>query len=116
MNGREMEEYALTNIAAELGYLSYLPRKDLQAIRNHVDLNLHAHLSKLRKHRGVTPSPDLEAVTIRTLNGLALIWEDNPPEWGIPSMQRDHTENLKLLRWAREQCLAKPELKCRSRK
>lgn len=127
-SAQEVEDQALSAVLEHLSYLHFLAKDDLRQLRGLVDVNLNGHLTRLRETRGANTSDDFRAAEIRTLNAVALLWEEQPPftseEWlpnktnasWWPSWQASHQKNLELLRWAKEQCAKRPELKCRASK
>ena len=122
----EMEDYALSNILEDVGYDYYLAKGDTAEMRELLDVNLHAHLSRVRENQGAIDYDVFRAAKIRTLNALANLWQEQPPFtseqwrendtnkswWG--EWQQARTKNAELLRWAKDQCAAAPSLKCNS--
>ena len=127
-SAQEAEDRALSAVLEHLGYLHFLARGDLRQLRGLVDTNLNGHLTRLRETRGAISNDDFRAAEIRTLNAVAVLWDEQPPfasaEWRPnetnaswwPTWQASHQKNLELLRWAKEQCAMRPELKCRASK
>ena len=120
------EDEALLNVVHHLGYLHFLALDDYAQLRELVDVNLNNHLTKLREHRGAIRDENFRAAEIRVLNAIAILWDSRPPfqsdawrrtelnaSWW-PQWREDFERNLALLQWAKNQCVASPEKKCRT--
>ena len=121
----ELEDYALSNILEGLGYAGYLAKGDTTNLSTLLDVNLNGHLSRLREHQGAIDDEGYRAAKIRTLNALAILWEEHPPftsdQWREnetnrlwwSEWQESRKSNSELLGWARQQCASEPSLNCK---
>ncbi|TAK82815.1 MAG: hypothetical protein EPO09_21490 [Aquabacterium sp.] len=119
-----MEDYALTNILEDLGYMHYLAKGEHEAMRTLLDVTLNEHLSLVRLNHTGRVDAEFEAARTRTLNALAIIWDQYPPfqsaEWKENSSNafwwsewyNGHQQNLALLKEAKAKCGATPALNC----
>lgn len=122
----EMEDYALTNILEDVGYVHYLAKGEHEAMRAMLDVTLNEHLSRVRVHHMGATSSEFEAARNRTLNAVAVIWDRYPPfqseEWSEnksnaswwSDWHTNHQQNLALLQEAKAKCAAMPTLNCRA--
>lgn len=122
----EMEDYALTNILENVGYVHNLAKGEHEAMRAMLDTSLNEHLTRARLHRTAGKSAEFEAARTRTLNAVAAIWDRYPPfqsaEWSenksnaswLSEWHKNHQQNLALLQEAKARCAAMPTLNCRA--
>jgi hypothetical protein len=122
----ELEDLALGNVLEEVGYAHFMAKGDYTAMRSLLDVNLDAHLTRLRAHSGSIDDAQFEVARTRGLNAAALIWEAEPPfqspEWRENSTNSSwwnewsnaHQQNLALLQSAKAKCQANPSLRCKA--
>ena len=117
----EMEDYALQNALEGLGYAHYLEKGDVDQVRSLIDINLSNHLGYIAKYQGNNHAKGFDGAKIRTLNAIALLWDESPPE--NPFMNQTEVsqgwesileENYVLLKWAKDQCANNPALGCKA--
>ena len=122
----EIEDYALSNILDNIAYVHYLARGDYVGLRSLLDVNLNAHVSRVRANFGANVTEGFDPARTRTLNALAVLWSQQPPfqsaEWRRSEAnsswwrewEADHKMNLTLLQDAQIRCASNPKLNCKA--
>lgn len=122
----EMEDYALVNTLGVLGYVGYLDKGQTDNLREILNVNLNDHLNRINQYQGQNTSNEFIEAKIRTLNAVALFWNQHPPfksqQWQTtnnnsfwyPEWQEITKRNFELLSWAQQQCAQNPSLNCKS--
>jgi hypothetical protein len=121
-----IEDYALTNVLEDVGYVHYLAKGQFEPMRSLLDVSINTHLSRVRANGGAISDPKFEAARTRTLNAVAVLWERYPPfqspEWREndtnafwwSEWSAGHKKNLALVQEAKAKCAATPSLDCRA--
>jgi len=122
----ELEDYAVTNALGVLGYVHYLNKGKTDNLRELLNVNLNDHLARINRYQGENTNNDFTEAKIRTLNAVAILWNEHPPfkskEWQpnetnaswYPEWQEITKKNFELLSWAQKQCSQNPAIKCKS--
>ena len=117
-----IEDYALQNVLEALGYARYLENGKVKQARSLIDVNLSSHLQYVSRYQGGNESQGFHETKARTLNAVALLWEEYPPVNPLGNQSEMSEEwksiqsaNLALLAWAKEQCAGNPGLECKTR-
>ncbi len=117
-----IEDYALQNVLEALGYARYLENGKVKQARSLIDVNLSNHLQYVSRYQGGNESEGFHEAKARTLNAVALLWEEYPPVNPLGNQSEMSEEwksiqsaNLALLAWAKEQCAGNPGLECKTR-
>ncbi len=121
------EDYAVENTMNALTYLHYLDKGQTSDLRKLLNVNLDDHLTHIRRYQGANKNSEFLKVEIRTLNAVAVYWNEHPPfkskefqptesnaSW-YPEWQEIIKKNQELLSWAQDQCAETPSLKCDDR-
>jgi hypothetical protein len=121
----EMEDYAVSNVLNQVGYVHYLNKGDTEGLRTLIDIELNSHLARVIRYQGAITDEQFLAARTRTLNAVANLWDERPPFAALsvesknqpwwPGWEEMTKQNQELVRLAREKCAADPSLKCRAR-
>jgi hypothetical protein len=121
----EMEDYSVSNVLDQVGYVHYLNRGDTEGLRNLIDVHLNSHLARVIRYEGAITDDQFLAARTRTLNAVAVLWDERPPFAALSAESRSQPwwpgweemtkQNRELVKSAREKCAAEPSLKCRAR-
>ena len=122
----ELEDYAVANTLGVLGFEHYLNKGQTDNLRELLNVNLNDHLARINRYQGENESKEFIEAKIRTLNAVAILWNEHPPfksqQWQLnetnaswyPEWQEITKKNFELLSWAQQQCSQNPEIKCKS--
>jgi hypothetical protein len=112
-----IQDYALSNVLSDLVFISLIDDNKPGEVRGLLDVRLFDDVTHERKSDGVISDPDFLKTRMRTLAGVAKLWNELPPpnsnamvsakvqSW-FAEWESIYELNLKLVRAAEADCRA----------
>lgn len=120
-----LQDQALQIVRGHFAVAHFLSSGDVEQARDLSDTFINSGLSSLAASATTDSSPEFERAKVKTLNGVALLWEKHPPfkdaEWRdgthdwAKEWEAGFQKNMALLRWAQAECRLHPEYECKTK-